>query len=536
MCSAKKLKLFDKAEELFNKLLESDDELIDWDYNVMIDVYVKTNKIKQARRLLEQMKSMGLELKVFSYGPLIHRCIATNRFDEALELYDEMRDFGIIPNAQFFNGIAKACAEHGAADRVEKLLAEMVQLKFEVEASTTEAVLAGKIKITRKIVQNLSQLDIHITARQLDFLVDLCVRNGGEVLASKLVENAKTLHDFQLLSGTYHTLISALAMKGKIPEARNLFNEAVTQGVQISSGVRKKLIGFEKKYEEKLKQQTASLPPLTPKDAKQLELPNEDVESKSQPMTPSAPKETVDKDVQGLVDTLEISLAKAKSAFEEVFERYVKVGMYRTVERIFSKILSVEKEMNRASYDHLLEAYCKSMAISDAERILNRMGDSEFEPSLQSYRAMIHSYCLAGMVERAVHLVRSIEVAGKVSLDISDYNLLLKEYCKRGAVHEIIAIISQLKHICLVPNYVTVKMILEMCCARGYASEAILVLKMVHSIGFPMDYELCNLVIQSFPDNPWPVFAAAPSSAQLFSSKLTRQDPEGECKFWGPFQ
>jgi pentatricopeptide repeat protein len=520
MCSAKKLKQYDKAEHIFHHMQASDDELIDWDYNVMIDVYVKTNKIKQARQLLDYMKNSGLELKVYSFGPLIHRCIVTpNRFDEAMELYDEMRSFNVQPNSQFCNGILKACAEHGSTDRVEQLLTEMAHCKHEVEAVSMEALLSGKIKISRKIVDLLTQMDLHLTARQLDFLVDLCCRNAGDILASKLMKNAKKKLKLSLLASTYEKLINTLCLKGKINQARDVFDEAIREGTRIGSPTRKRLEMCEIKLNS-MEEKSSNAIPKCATDSEQ-------------PTIQESSGELLSAELKDDLNLLDLSWGKSLSYFQSVVNKYLERYNGAALEGLMLNIQKAEHENDEAMFNQLLGGYCNLKQVNSLEKILSMMQGQGFKVSFPNVKCLVNCLCSLGMVGKAEFFVKNILTTDKVPVEVVKdcYDLLLKEYCKHGAIPEVLSLLSDLKTFNVHPSAVTVKMIVQMCCSRQYASEAVLVLRFLHSIGFPMDLELHSLVSQSFPESKAPGQPADPRG--LLSPGFNFMDWSGsETKLW----
>ncbi|XP_022729483.1 pentatricopeptide repeat-containing protein At5g11310, mitochondrial [Durio zibethinus] len=82
-------------------------------YNILLNGWFRSRKLKHAERLWLDMKRDGVSPSVVTYGTLIEGYCTMRRVEMAMELVDEMKGAGIEPNAKIYNPIIDALGESG---------------------------------------------------------------------------------------------------------------------------------------------------------------------------------------------------------------------------------------------------------------------------------------------------------------------------------------------------------------------------------------------------------------------------------------
>ncbi|XVE98537.1 hypothetical protein REPUB_Repub03eG0114300 [Reevesia pubescens] len=82
-------------------------------YNILLNGWFLSRKLKHAERLWLDMKKDGVSPSVVTYGIIVEGYCTMHRVKRAMELVDEMKGTGMQPNAKVYNPIIDALGEAG---------------------------------------------------------------------------------------------------------------------------------------------------------------------------------------------------------------------------------------------------------------------------------------------------------------------------------------------------------------------------------------------------------------------------------------
>ena len=96
-------------------------------YNTMLFACERGRDLPRALALLQEMTSSGVPRDVITWNTIISACKECGDWERARALLDEMQEDGILPDTISYNAAIAACAKAGAVEQARKLLARMQQ-------------------------------------------------------------------------------------------------------------------------------------------------------------------------------------------------------------------------------------------------------------------------------------------------------------------------------------------------------------------------------------------------------------------------
>ncbi|XP_057534313.1 pentatricopeptide repeat-containing protein At1g62260, mitochondrial isoform X2 [Amaranthus tricolor] len=177
-----------KARKLFDEMPERDKDVVSW--NLMISGYVSLRgggmrHVEEGRHLFDQMPKRDM----VSWNTMISGYARVGRMDEALCLFKSMRERDVIT----WNAIVTGFLQNGDAGRAIEWYRKMPKR----DACSLSVLISGLI-----------QIDEWVKAKE----ILLECRKGVDVKKQDLVQ-------------AYNTLIAGYGQKGRVDEARNLFDQ-----------------------------------------------------------------------------------------------------------------------------------------------------------------------------------------------------------------------------------------------------------------------------------------------------------------------
>ncbi|XP_010254237.1 PREDICTED: pentatricopeptide repeat-containing protein At5g11310, mitochondrial isoform X1 [Nelumbo nucifera] len=168
-------------------------------YNILLNGWFRSRKLKQAERLWEVMRKENVAPTVVTYGTIIEGYCRMRRVDQAIELIGEMRREGIEPNDIVCNPIIDALSE------------------------------AGRFKEALAMMERLSISDSGPTVSTYNSLVKGYCKAGDLVRASKTLK-MMIGRGFVPTPTTYNYFFRHFSRFGKIEEGMNLYTKMTESG------------------------------------------------------------------------------------------------------------------------------------------------------------------------------------------------------------------------------------------------------------------------------------------------------------------
>jgi len=174
-----------RAEALFNQIVSrghvQPDEIC---YNVLIDVSVKSNSMKDAKRWFEAMIKFGLSPNVVTYTTLLHAHARAGEVDEAESVWHTMAQSGIEANSVSYIAVITACAKSGDIEKAESWLNKMLAGGLEANIKCYAAVLnvcakAGNLDRAEHWFNVMVETGIVPNVICYNTVIDACTRAGN---------------------------------------------------------------------------------------------------------------------------------------------------------------------------------------------------------------------------------------------------------------------------------------------------------------------------------------------------------------------
>ncbi|CAI0444474.1 unnamed protein product [Linum tenue] len=169
-------------------------------YNILLNGWFRSRKLKQAERLwFEMKKNDEVKPNVVTYGTLVEGYCRMRRVEIALELVDEMRRKEIKPNAITYNPIIDALAEAGRFKEASGMMEHFLLCETGPTLPTYNALVKGYCK-------------------------------AGDLVAASKILRAMIDRRFIPTSTTYNYFFRHFAKFRKVEEAMNLYTKMIDSG------------------------------------------------------------------------------------------------------------------------------------------------------------------------------------------------------------------------------------------------------------------------------------------------------------------
>eukprot|EP00475_Leptophrys_vorax_P020398 TRINITY_DN2790_c0_g1_i1.p1 TRINITY_DN2790_c0_g1~~TRINITY_DN2790_c0_g1_i1.p1 ORF type:complete len:619 (-),score=163.63 TRINITY_DN2790_c0_g1_i1:94-1716(-) len=434
--------------------------------------------------------------------------------EQLATLMDELRQIKVSLNYHFVLMIIdKFCKDFQRPD-----LAKDVPKCFKIDGTSTsykEIVIhfckLGHFRAVVELVGDLHASQLSWKTSDYETLFEVVLKSCSGSSPQHAEEFLKDLRDVDVVptSRMYRMLLRRYEQLGMLADAKRILEFMNQEGLHAGDNNNRLLIsGPQEGTCSIFENDTAGA-------ASCDDLSFSTLEERCDPSTPAQ--------FHSLLISLEQNLRNSRALCHQAVAKLIQQGKVEQAEMVMNLLEKKQAEMAKIAFNRFLEGHCKERDVNKVERVLFQMEDCGVELEHRNYHRLIQCYCESGFLDRALRVVQVCEMSGESKLSVSTYNIILKEYCKRGAVLESLAIFSKLKRLGLKANFDTVRIMLEMCCVRGLESEIETVFQMLYSEGVPLDVESCNLCFEAFPQKEWHNFKFMPRIAGEDEVRLQRQ-------------
>ncbi|KAE8711249.1 Pentatricopeptide repeat-containing protein [Hibiscus syriacus] len=115
-------------------------------YNILLNGWFRSRKLKHAERLWSDMKKNGVPPSVVTYGTLIEGYCTMRRVERAVELVDEMKEAGMDPNSKVYNPIIDSLGEEGRLKEALGMMERFLLCESGPDISTYNSLVKGHCK------------------------------------------------------------------------------------------------------------------------------------------------------------------------------------------------------------------------------------------------------------------------------------------------------------------------------------------------------------------------------------------------------
>ncbi|KAL6215180.1 hypothetical protein ACLB2K_014611 [Fragaria x ananassa] len=206
-------------------------------YNILLNGWFRSRKLKKAERLWVEMKSDGVKPSVVTYGTLVEGYCRMRRPEIAMELVGEMRREGVEPNAIVFNPIIDALGEAGRFKEAWGMMERFSVLESGPTISTYNSLVkgyckAGNLVEASRILKMMISRGIVPTPTTYNYFFRYFSKSGkieeGMNLYNKMIESGYTPDRL-----TFHLLLKMLCEEGRLDLAVQVCKEMRTRGCDM---------------------------------------------------------------------------------------------------------------------------------------------------------------------------------------------------------------------------------------------------------------------------------------------------------------
>lgn len=206
-------------------------------YNILLNGWFRSRKLKRVERLWVEMKRDGMKPSVVTYGTLVEGYCRMRRPEVAMELVGEMRREGIEPNAVVLNSIIDALGEAGRFKEAWGMMERFSVLESGPTISTYNSLVkgyckAGNLVEASRILKMMISRGIVPTPTTYNYFFRYFSKSGkieeGMNLYTKMIESGYTPDRL-----TFHLLLKMLCEEGRLDLAVQVSKEMRTRGCDM---------------------------------------------------------------------------------------------------------------------------------------------------------------------------------------------------------------------------------------------------------------------------------------------------------------
>lgn len=228
-----------EASEYFRRRKE-----LDWNwtppiivYNILLNGWLRSRKLKHAEKLWFEMKNAGVSPTVVTYGTLIEGYCRMRRVEIANELVEEMKSVGIKPNSVIYNPIIDALGEAGRFKEALVMMERFLLCESGPTCSTYNSLVKGYCKSgdlvgASKMLKTMINRGFEPTATTYNYFFRYFSKYGkfeeGMALYTKTIESG-----FNPDRLTYHLLVKMLCEEERLDLAVQVSKEMRARGFDM---------------------------------------------------------------------------------------------------------------------------------------------------------------------------------------------------------------------------------------------------------------------------------------------------------------
>merc|ERR1719401_1819816 len=228
------------AKSEFNKLKASGMQLLPQIYNSLLDAYVHCGDLEGALRLFEEMKAANI-VDVVGYNTVLKAHLCRGNSEEARNLVEEMTTRGLQASKVTYNELLHSRVMAKDRRGTWELIDEMHAAGVRANSVTCSILLKSLSQQTsgsdvRRIMDLIDEVEDPIDEVLFSSVIEGCIRIKQLDLLSDLMRRYKHKGGFvNLTAPTYGSMIKAYGQAGDAARVSELFQEMEEQGVKPTS-------------------------------------------------------------------------------------------------------------------------------------------------------------------------------------------------------------------------------------------------------------------------------------------------------------
>eukprot|EP00397_Hematodinium_sp_SG-2012_P004643 GEMP01004655.1.p1 GENE.GEMP01004655.1~~GEMP01004655.1.p1 ORF type:complete len:1075 (+),score=252.38 GEMP01004655.1:158-3382(+) len=420
------------ALQVFHSLEESGAELNSVIYNAVLDACVECKDLPRAKEWMDRTKEKSM-VDVVSYNTLIKAHLAQHNFVEARALMDEMRTQGLQPNRVTYNELVNAMANNSDATGQKQLwdlVKEMQDAKVRPNHVTCSILLkclnaASKEDEISRTMELIQQLEEPMDEVLLSSVVEACVRIGKPDLLTAKLAQLQHMPDAVTVSGahTFGSLIKAYGHAKDIDGVWRCWKEMRSRHIKPT--------------------------PITLGCMVEAIVMNGDAEGAYELIQQMRED---DECVQCLNAVIYCSVLKG-------FTREKRIDRVWTV---YKEMKQYGIELSIVTFNTLIDACARTSSMRQVKQLLEDMKERQIRPNVITYSTMLKGHCQEGNVHMGFAILQQMKKETKLRPDEIMFNSLLDGCAQQNLVDKALSLVDEMEEANVKPSNFTVSILVKL--------------------------------------------------------------------------
>ncbi|CAM6082274.1 unnamed protein product [Calypogeia fissa] len=379
-------------------------------FNVLIALYGKLGKAREAKHTFEQMEAAGISPDGISYGALVNAFAEVGYVKDAERTAIAMRKAGFAPNRFVYTTLMKLYGKMNNIEDVEKMYAEMGRAGVGPDLFASNFLIHqyGKVgqvedaeRVFRGLEEDIGRLGVNEIT--LTTMLDMYKQSGliHEALGmGKRMLSGHSLKDIV----SYNSILGLYISLGRISQALDVFRSLSTNNVEpdmitysIMTVVMKKIGSFQGALDLFANATAAGL--------------SHSVQSLTALITLYARAGMMEEALQTCERLLQGGFSLDNPALNAMIYAYGTAGRVDESLRLFMSMESYGLQPDVFTYTTVITIYGKAGLLEGVSRMFKRMKQAGCEPSVVTYRVVIDIYRNAGKLDLAAMVQQEMQFA-----------------------------------------------------------------------------------------------------------------------------
>lgn len=443
----------DLAKRIFDSAVDEGYGNTVFAFSALINAYGRNGYSKEAFRLFDSMKVLGLRPNLVTYNAVIDACGKGGvEFNQVLAIFDEMVRNRIPPDRITFNSLLAVCSRNGSWETARDMFNEMVYRGIERDLFTYNTLLdavckGGQMDMALEIMSEMSAMNLMPNVVTYSTLIDGYAKAGRLDDALNLFDEMKVL-GIQLDRVSYNTLLATYAKLGRFEDALNVCEE------MKKSGIGKDVVTYNALLDGYGKQGKYDKMKYLYKEMK---------------------KESVFPNLL---------------TYSTLIDAFSKGGLYKEALEVFMEFKQAGLKPDVVMYSALIDALCKNGMVELTVQLLDEMTREGIRPNVVTYNSIIDAFGkrkMAQIQEVAGDASKSEtgESEGEIRITTSFRQLAIEDWGQavesvRSKSKEMMCILElfhKMHQLDIKPNVVTFSAILNACSRCNSFEDASMLLE-----------------------------------------------------------
>eukprot|EP01018_Ginkgo_biloba_P037493 Gb_02032 [translate_table: standard] len=384
--------------------------------NSLVAMYGKCGAVEIARQLFDKMSRRD----VVSWNAMIAGYAQSGHADEAIKLFNQMQLAEGKPNTFTMVSLLSACAHVGGLQQGTCIHDYIIQAGFECDVSVRNSLVAmyaksGSMEFARHLFDKMSERDVVSWTA----MIAMYAQNGH---ANKALSLFRQMQLAEILPNavTMVSVLSACAQLGDLQQGKLVHDYIVRCGIESDSTLGTALIDMYAKCGR--------------------------VEDACQVFSDMSKRDVV--------------------AWTAMIAGYAQNGRADEALKLFHEMQRAGVQPDLVTMVRLLSACAHLGALQQGKWIHDYIIRSGFELDISVGNSLVAMYAKCGNIEIAHQVFDNMS-----ERDVISWNTMIAGYGMHGHGEDALALFSQMKQACVLPNHITFISVLSACSHAGLVDE-----------------------------------------------------------------